>query len=467
MGGPPSMPARALFCLGGLVAVCAASVAGPSPPRRPHIVYILGDDVGSSDVGYHGQLVADFAVKTPTIDKLAAAGVKLSAHYVRNWCAPTRAMILTGRYELHYAQTGGGGTGHTNGVPLNFTLLPEALQQAGYRTAFLGKWHLGESSLAQTPKARGFDFSLGYFGGQEDYYLHNVGADWPDGNISRAVLPPHMQKTCAADGKCKCDIIDLWTSDLQTQGPAPTNLTGEYSMFFYTRRAVELINSQARLMQSSPDSRLFMYFASQLIHDPHQVPQRFIDLYPPASGAGGCPANQAGSGAGSRLLRAQRHMQAAGCDCCGRRTVMAMMSALDESVLNISTALESTGLMANTLFIFASDNGGVVADHGSNIPLRGGKFSNVSCGWLLYSMIETAISSASASHRAPPSSRGGSREIDASYTCYIRAARRSAARSGKAESVRLPSSAALSCQHQHAAGGTTASSLLVTGASRF
>lgn len=99
-----------------------------------------GDDVGSADVGYNGQLAADFAVKTPTLDKLSAAGVKLSAHYVRNWCAPTRAMIMTSRYELHFAQTGGGGTGHTNGVPVNFTLLPEALRRANYTSYGFGKW---------------------------------------------------------------------------------------------------------------------------------------------------------------------------------------------------------------------------------------------------------------------------------------------------------------------------------------
>eukprot|EP01043_Picozoa_sp_COSAG02_P066800 COSAG02_NODE_10515_length_1924_cov_2.191233_2_plen_127_part_01 len=108
----------------------ATSTTAEVAPVRPHLVMVLGDDVGSADVGYNGQLVADFAVKTPTLDRLSAAGLKLSAHYVRNWCAPTRAMIMTSRYELHFAQTGGGGTGHTNGVPLNFTLLPEALRTA-------------------------------------------------------------------------------------------------------------------------------------------------------------------------------------------------------------------------------------------------------------------------------------------------------------------------------------------------
>jgi arylsulfatase A-like enzyme len=210
---------------------------------------------------------------------------------------------------------------------------------------------LGEAQPEQTPRARGFDHSLGYFGGQEDYYLHNVNAPWP--NASNDSSTPH--KTCNAKGSCQCELIDLWQSSPQGQGPAPLELTGEYSMFFYTARAVESIEAQAEAAaddNATGDSRLFLYFASQLIHDPHQVPQRYIDLYPPTKE---CPAAAA----------------AGGCDCCGRRTVMAMMSALDESVANITAALERTELINNTLVVFASDNGGVVADHGSNVPLRG------------------------------------------------------------------------------------------------
>lgn len=277
-------------------------------------------------------------------------------------------MILSGRYQLHYDTTGGGGTGHTNGLPLNFTLLPEAMRSAGYTTSFLGKWHLGESQVEQTPHRRGFDWSLGYFGGQEDYYTHNVAASWPDGNTSTARLPGNMTKTCNMNGACKCEIVDLWQSDPTSQGPAALSLTGEYSMFFYARRAVEIIEAQAAVATAGTnDTRMFMYFASQLVHDPHQVPQRFIDLYPPTAAPGGCPAsadNDTEAVAGGY------------CDCCGRRVVLAMMSCLDEVVLNVTNALERTGLMANTLFVFTSDNGGVVADHGANVPLRGGKFSD-------------------------------------------------------------------------------------------
>jgi hypothetical protein len=318
-------------------------------PLRPHIVMVLGDDVGTSDVGWHGQPpeTTGLAAKTPTLDRLASHGVKLSSHYVRNWCAPTRAMILSGRYQLHYDTTGGGGVGHTNGLPLNFTLLPEALSRVGYTCSFLGKWHLGMSQVEQTPHRRGFGQSLGYFNGQEDYYQHTVSASWPDGNTSKAPLPGGMTKSCNPSGECKCGMVDLWQSDATGQGPAPLSLAGEYSMFFYARRAVQIIEAQATATASNSTQRMFLYFAAQLVHDPHQVPQRFVDLYPPTAGPGGCPSDAAASTAAAAK---------GPCDCCGRRVVLAMMSCLDEVVLNVTSALERTGLMSNSLFVFTSDN---------------------------------------------------------------------------------------------------------------
>ena len=105
-------------------------------------MFIFGDDVGTSDLGY-GNANGTTPPLTPHIDTLARAGVRLSAHYVHNWCAPSRAMLMTGRNFLHIGATGGGGEGNTNGVPLELPMLPEALHRAGYNCSFLGKWHMG------------------------------------------------------------------------------------------------------------------------------------------------------------------------------------------------------------------------------------------------------------------------------------------------------------------------------------
>eukprot|EP00039_Didymoeca_costata_P016945 m.308991 g.308991 ORF g.308991 m.308991 type:complete len:558 (+) comp16473_c0_seq28:159-1832(+) len=319
-----------------------------SAPVRPHVVLFFGDDVGTSDIGY-GNSNGTTQPLTPTIDSLAQQGVRLSAHYVFNWCAPSRGMLMTGRYVLHYGSTGGGGMGNMNGLPLNFTLLPEALNKAGYNSSFIGKWHLGDNRMALTPFARGFSTALGYLSGQTDYYTKGgVRASWPDSNTSAK----------------ECYGADWWHDDHPGFDISEWNQT--YSLYIYTQRAVQIVNEQASANKKDPSSRLFMYFATQNIHDPHQVPQRFVDLYTPTKD---CPAGN--STQNEAALREE-----AGCACCGRRVLMAMASALDEAIANVTAALKTNGLWNNTLLLFASDNGGNVADDGSNFPLRGGKFSN-------------------------------------------------------------------------------------------
>ena len=107
------------------------------PLRLPHLVLIVGDDLGRSDVGYN-----DPSVLTPHIDALARSGVRLDAMYTWNWCAPSRASLLTGRYApRHGYEAGGDGGTDTSALSLNFTLLPKLLRPA-YKTFGAGKWHL-------------------------------------------------------------------------------------------------------------------------------------------------------------------------------------------------------------------------------------------------------------------------------------------------------------------------------------
>ena len=110
-------------------------------------------------------------VTTPTIDALATGGLKIDGFYTYKVCAPARASFLTGRFPFHLAAT------KTNfayfwvleGTNLNYTMFPEKLQAAGYKTHMVGKWHQGFYAPQYLPTSRGFDSYLGFLSGCEDH----------------------------------------------------------------------------------------------------------------------------------------------------------------------------------------------------------------------------------------------------------------------------------------------------------
>src|SRR5262245_19427623 len=143
---------------------------------RPNIVFLLADDLGWSDVGFHGS-----EIKTPNIDKLASGGAKLEAFYVQPVCSPTRAALMTGRYPMrHGLQVGVVRPWAQYGLPLEERTLPQELAEAGYFTAICGKWHLGHFQKAYLPTARGFSHQYGHYNGALDYFTHirDGGFDW-------------------------------------------------------------------------------------------------------------------------------------------------------------------------------------------------------------------------------------------------------------------------------------------------
>jgi arylsulfatase A-like enzyme len=133
--------------------------------RKPNILLIVGDDMGYADVGFHG--CKD--IPTPNLDALAGAGVRFTNGYVSGpYCSPTRAGLLTGRYQVRFGhEFNGGGPG--GGLPVSETTLANRLKGAGYATALVGKWHLGASD-AQHPQGRGFDEFFGFLGGAHSYF---------------------------------------------------------------------------------------------------------------------------------------------------------------------------------------------------------------------------------------------------------------------------------------------------------
>ena len=149
-----------------LVIVCNGVWAEQS--TKPNIVYILADDMGWKDVGFHG---AD--IKTPTLDQLASGGARLEQMYAQPMCTPSRAALMTGRYPHRYGlQLVVIPSAGRYGLPTDEWLLPQALKEAGYNTAIIGKWHLGHADKKFWPKQRGFDEQYGPMLGEIDYYTH-------------------------------------------------------------------------------------------------------------------------------------------------------------------------------------------------------------------------------------------------------------------------------------------------------
>ena len=222
----------ALLLLANSVGRVRVASAQPGA-ARPHIVYIMSDDQGWKDVGFHGS-----DIKTPNIDQLAKGGARLEQFYAQPMCTPSRAALMTGRYPHRYGlQTAVIPSAGKYGLATDEWLLPQALKEAGYRTAIVGKWHLGHADRKYWPRQRGFDYQYGPLLGEIDYFTHAAHGtrDWFRNN-----------------------------QPVKEQGYV-TQLLGA--------DAVKLIDGH------DPKTPLFLYLAFTAPHAPYQAPQDYLDQY--------------------------------------------------------------------------------------------------------------------------------------------------------------------------------------------
>lgn len=147
------------FCMMALVITPAIAA------DRPNILLIVGDDMGYADVGFHG--CKD--IPSPNLDALAKSGVQFTSGYVTGpYCSPTRAGLLTGRYQQRFGHEFNP-AGANTGLPKKEVTIADRLKQAGYTTGLVGKWHLG-SQPAMHPQKRGFDEFIGFLGGAHSFF---------------------------------------------------------------------------------------------------------------------------------------------------------------------------------------------------------------------------------------------------------------------------------------------------------
>lgn len=209
----------------------AAEEASTPPVGKPNIVFLLADDLGWGDVGFHGP-----DIKTPNIDKLAARGARLEAFYALPVCTPSRSALMTGRYPIRYGRQFNVLRPNSKvGLSLEERLLPQGLQEAGYETAICGKWHLGEFDPAYQPMQRGFE--------------HQYRLDEPKKKFSHFAKSGSLlrdRETCPDEGFL-----------------AP----------LYAKEAVRLIE------EKDPDKPLFLYVAFNSPHTPVLCPPEYAAPY--------------------------------------------------------------------------------------------------------------------------------------------------------------------------------------------
>jgi len=286
---------------------------------RPNVIFILADDLGYGDLGCYGQK----KIPTPNIDRLSAQGMRFTQFYAGSTvCAPSRSVLMTGQHTGHTTIRGNAKVGLRPDDRTVATLF----QQAGYATALVGKWGLGDERSSTTPNREGFDYFFGYL---DQTHAHNYYPTFLWRNDTRVPLR---------------NLV----TDAGPYGQGVATVRLDYSAALIADEAVAFVQRQTK------ERSFFLYYAPTLPHANNEgKPDGMEDPDRSRFASESWPAAEIG--------------------------FAAMVARLDRDVGRLLAQLEAQGLADNTLVIFTSDNGphqegGHDATFfDSNGPLRGGK----------------------------------------------------------------------------------------------
>jgi arylsulfatase B len=291
--------------------------------ERPNVVIFLADDLGWSDVGFHGGEQID----TPSLDRLAREGIQLDRFYTTPICSPTRAALMTGRDPLRLGVAYGViMPWHTIGIHPDEHFMPQSFQAAGYQTAIVGKWHLGHAQMTYHPNQRGFDHFYGHLHTEVGYF------------------PPFANQ----GGR-----------DFQRNGVSIDDRG--YETFLLADEAVRWIGARD---ESRP---FFLYMPFIAPHTPLDAPEdlkrKYADLPDERE-----PAR-------SRQTDDTRFYRKLLLQPSARPIYAAVVDAMDQAIGRVLAKLDEEGIADDTIVLFFSDNGGAAYATGGadNAPLRGGK----------------------------------------------------------------------------------------------
>ena len=288
--------------------------------NRTNVVLFLIDDLGWRDLGCQGSTY----YQTPNIDRVAKQGARFTDAYAAcAVCSPTRAAILTGKYPARLLLTDWLPSGRWDpgaklregrflrGLPVEEITLAEALREAGYRTANIGKWHLGSEPFS-LPQHHGFNLNVaGNAHGAPGSYFFPYQGNW---------------KIPTTGLRARWNVL-------------PDGSPGEYLTDRLTDEAVQFV-------RENRDHPFFLYFPHYAVHTPLQAKPELIARY-------------------EQVPEEQRQ---------GEPVYAAMVQSIDESVGRVLAVLDECSLIENTVIIFTSDNGGFFKAT-SNAPLRANKGS--------------------------------------------------------------------------------------------
>jgi arylsulfatase A-like enzyme len=329
----------------------------PHQLGKPNILFILADDLGKNDISLYNNRGVD----TPNIDAIGRRGVVFTDAYCTSpICSPSRAAILTGRYQQrfgHELQTNDRYARNRleylvfkylldigfwrvaelavprkadiakQGLDPGEITLAEMLHSWGYATGLIGKWHLGHEELF-LPLNRGFDYHYGFY---EAFTLYD---QVDDPRVVNRRLNEFSDKHQWRQGRNGTSAIRINDQVIDEQG-------------YLTDRIAE---EAARFLDEHTDEPFFLYVPFSAPHVPYQAQARYYDEF---------------DGIEDETVRVYR----------------AMIKNLDDAVGLIVEKVEALGLERDTLIIFASDNGGALHTGATdNAPLKGGKFTNFEGG---------------------------------------------------------------------------------------
>jgi arylsulfatase A-like enzyme len=326
--------------------------------QPPHVVFILADDIGQGDIGfYHRERTGSKEViPTPNLDALITSGIRFNdAHTVSALCSPTRYSVMTGNYTFRcYRPWGVWAACARSGIGEGQLTIGQIMKNAGYKTAFFGKWHLGSDWYVKgtneiyrgqgtgdettdftrivdgSPNHLGFDYSFMLPSGiQNNPFAYYENAEWmPLGENSEFIINPLLHGGFYERKHPRFADSNWITSEAGTR---------------LTRKALDFIDQQAG---ENPEQPFFIYYCSQAVHVPHEP----LDIF-------------FGKKVKGATLSAHGDM----------------IKELDLQVGAIIDALKKNGQYENTLIIFSSDNGGLdvketeVTGHDSSNGFRGSK----------------------------------------------------------------------------------------------